>query len=207
MMAIGGSVRGGVYGTAASLDPSPANPTLENNGADVRYETPVTSMRWLLAQGFDAVASAAETAAARLNFHRLTSWTAVFAKTLLREYQLAQTLLCHPTDAFPIQDALGDLDAIDLAVAYGVPVAEDGPSLAVAAVTLRAGHRFDGAALGKALSVLPSAERPDIVHVVDEIPVTTWYRPATGALRAAGVGHSGRVGVLMTNRPEWIAAV
>ncbi|MBI4485793.1 MAG: DUF1501 domain-containing protein, partial [Acidobacteria bacterium] len=39
MMAIGGAVRGGIYGTAASLDPNPANPTLENNGADVRYET------------------------------------------------------------------------------------------------------------------------------------------------------------------------
>ena len=39
MMAMGGAVRGGIYGTAASLDPNPANPTLENNGADVRYET------------------------------------------------------------------------------------------------------------------------------------------------------------------------
>ena len=39
MMVIGGAVRGGIYGTAASLEPSPANPTLENNGADVRYET------------------------------------------------------------------------------------------------------------------------------------------------------------------------
>ena len=39
MMAIGGGVRGGLYGTAASLNPSPANPTLENNAADVRYET------------------------------------------------------------------------------------------------------------------------------------------------------------------------
>jgi uncharacterized protein (DUF1501 family) len=39
MMAIGGAVRGGIYGTAASLDPNPANPTLENTGADVRYET------------------------------------------------------------------------------------------------------------------------------------------------------------------------
>jgi uncharacterized protein (DUF1501 family) len=39
MMAIGGMVRGGIYGTAASLDPNPANPTLENNGADVRHET------------------------------------------------------------------------------------------------------------------------------------------------------------------------
>jgi uncharacterized protein (DUF1501 family) len=39
MMAIGGMVRGGIYGTAASLDPNPANPTLENNGGDIKYET------------------------------------------------------------------------------------------------------------------------------------------------------------------------
>src|SRR6267142_3663087 len=39
MMAIGGAVRGGIYGTAASLDPSPGNPTLENAGGDVTYET------------------------------------------------------------------------------------------------------------------------------------------------------------------------
>ncbi|MBI4265871.1 MAG: DUF1501 domain-containing protein [Acidobacteria bacterium] len=37
MMAIGGTARGGIFGTAASLDPG--NPTLENSGADVRYET------------------------------------------------------------------------------------------------------------------------------------------------------------------------
>jgi uncharacterized protein (DUF1501 family) len=39
MMAIGGTVRGGIYGNAPSLDPNPANPTLENNGGDVKYET------------------------------------------------------------------------------------------------------------------------------------------------------------------------
>jgi uncharacterized protein (DUF1501 family) len=39
MMAMGGGVRGGIYGTAASLDPAASNPTLENAGADVRYET------------------------------------------------------------------------------------------------------------------------------------------------------------------------
>jgi uncharacterized protein (DUF1501 family) len=37
MFAMGGAVRGGIYGTAASLDP--ASPTLENNGGDVTYET------------------------------------------------------------------------------------------------------------------------------------------------------------------------
>jgi uncharacterized protein (DUF1501 family) len=44
MMAIGGAVRGGVYGTAASLDPNPGNPTLENNGGDVRHETDFRSV-------------------------------------------------------------------------------------------------------------------------------------------------------------------
>jgi uncharacterized protein (DUF1501 family) len=39
MMAVGGAVRGGIFGTAASLDPNPSNPTLENSGGDVRYET------------------------------------------------------------------------------------------------------------------------------------------------------------------------
>jgi uncharacterized protein (DUF1501 family) len=39
MMAMGGTVQGGLYGTAASLNPDPQNPTLENNGGDVTYET------------------------------------------------------------------------------------------------------------------------------------------------------------------------
>jgi uncharacterized protein (DUF1501 family) len=37
MMVLGGSVRGGIFGTAASL--SPGHPTLENNSGDVRHET------------------------------------------------------------------------------------------------------------------------------------------------------------------------
>jgi len=53
MMAIGGGVRGGIYGTAPSLSPDPSNPTLENNATDVRYETDFRSVyarvidRWL----------------------------------------------------------------------------------------------------------------------------------------------------------------
>jgi uncharacterized protein (DUF1501 family) len=42
MFAMGGGVRGGLYGTAASLDPN--SPTLENNGGDVRYETDFRSV-------------------------------------------------------------------------------------------------------------------------------------------------------------------
>ena len=44
MMAMGGRVNGGLYGTAADLSPDPKNPTLENNAADVRYETDFRSV-------------------------------------------------------------------------------------------------------------------------------------------------------------------
>jgi uncharacterized protein (DUF1501 family) len=44
MMALGGTVRGGIYGTAARLSPTPDNPTLENNGGDVRHETDFRSV-------------------------------------------------------------------------------------------------------------------------------------------------------------------
>jgi uncharacterized protein (DUF1501 family) len=39
MMALGGLVRGGLYGTAARLRSDPANPDLENAAGDVRHET------------------------------------------------------------------------------------------------------------------------------------------------------------------------
>lgn len=42
MMVLGGLVRGGLYGTAASL--APGSPTLENNSGDVRYETDFRSV-------------------------------------------------------------------------------------------------------------------------------------------------------------------
>ena len=44
MMVMGGRVNGGLYGSAPSLNPDPANPTLENAAADVRYETDFRSV-------------------------------------------------------------------------------------------------------------------------------------------------------------------
>jgi len=90
-----------------------------------------------------------------------------------------------PVFTGPIRDALGSLPAVDLAVAYGVPAG--GFETSVAAVTLRAGRELDARDITDALMGLEPAERPSIVHVVESIPVTTWYRPVTGPLRAAGI--------------------
>ncbi len=94
--------------------------------------------------------------------------------------------------SFPILDALGDVDAIDLAAVYSVPAETEGRAVAIAAVEVRKGSKLDGRTVTRALSILAPSDRPDIVHVVNEIPVTTWYRPNTAALRAAGAPKPGR---------------
>jgi len=96
-----------------------------------------------------------------------------------------------PVPSVPIRDALEGLPAVDLAVAYGLPAGRDGDELAAAAVSLRAGRALRAQDLTGALAVLPHAARPALVQVVDEVPVTTWYRPLTTALRARGVPAAG----------------
>jgi putative long chain acyl-CoA synthase len=63
--------------------------------------------------------------------------------------------------------------------------------LVVAAITLRAGHALEPAELDAALAGLHPDHRPTVIHVVAEIPVTTWFRPATEGLRAAGIPEAG----------------
>ncbi len=94
--------------------------------------------------------------------------------------------------AFPIQDAFGDLPAVDLVTVYPVerrpgPGGEPRPPVAVAAVTLRRDQDLSASDISAALEPLDPEHRPDVVHVVDEIPLTTWFRPTTGALREAGL--------------------
>jgi putative long chain acyl-CoA synthase len=92
-----------------------------------------------------------------------------------------------PVFTTPIRDALGELGEVDLAVSYGVPAHAGDHQLAVAAVTLRAGHDLTAKEVSRALSRLAETQRPLVVRVVDRIPVTTWYRPMTGPLRAEGI--------------------
>lgn len=44
MLAMGGRVNGGLYGTAPNLNPDASNPTLENSAGDVRFETDFRSV-------------------------------------------------------------------------------------------------------------------------------------------------------------------
>jgi uncharacterized protein (DUF1501 family) len=55
MMVLGGMVRGGLHGTAASL--APGHPTLENSSGDVRYETDFRSVYARLLDGWLGVNS------------------------------------------------------------------------------------------------------------------------------------------------------
>jgi putative long chain acyl-CoA synthase len=90
-----------------------------------------------------------------------------------------------------IRDALGGLPAVDLAVAYGVPIGEGGSQIAVAAATVRRGCELEPGDVTAAMRSLERRQRPMIVRVVPEIPVTTWYRPRTGPLREAGIPEPG----------------
>jgi putative long chain acyl-CoA synthase len=96
-----------------------------------------------------------------------------------------------PVFTTPIRDVLGDLPAAELVVAYGVSPRGGPPELAVAAVTLRPGQELNARQLGRALRGLEPAQRPAVVHVVESIPLTTWYRPITGPLRRVGIPTPG----------------
>ncbi len=96
-----------------------------------------------------------------------------------------------PVFSTPIRDALGGIPAVDLTLAYGVASEGERAALAVAAVTLRYGAVLKARDLSQALAALPPEERPAVVHVVESIPVTTWFRPRTERLREAGIPEPG----------------
>ena len=96
-----------------------------------------------------------------------------------------------PVYTTPIRDALGELPAVDLAVAYGIAPRGSGEQVAVAAITLREGREASAEDIAAALAVLPRRLRPTVVRVVERIPVTTWFRPMTGPLKDEGIPEPG----------------
>ncbi|WP_067892595.1 AMP-binding protein [Nocardia vaccinii] len=95
-----------------------------------------------------------------------------------------------PVYAQPIVDALNDISAVDMEVAFGYTAAP-GRTLAVAGVSVREGYRLDPKDVTEALRSLDPARRPDLVYLVDEIPRSSTYRPSTRAVEAAFELRSG----------------
>ncbi|GAB2642408.1 acyl-CoA synthetase [Prescottella soli] len=90
-----------------------------------------------------------------------------------------------PVFTQPIVDALGEMPQVDLAVAYGLPAGGD--QVAVAAFTVHDGRVPSAAEITATLAQLPLAQCPDVVHVVDEIPLGASYRPRAAELQAGGM--------------------
>ncbi|QBJ94705.1 acyl-CoA synthetase [Rhodococcus sp. ABRD24] len=90
-----------------------------------------------------------------------------------------------PVFTQPIVDVLDQMPQVDLAVAYSV--AAGAHDVAVAAFTVHDGRVPSVAEVGAALGQLPEDQRPDLVHVVDQIPIGATYRPSAAELQAAGL--------------------
>ncbi|MET0994472.1 MAG: AMP-binding protein, partial [Mycobacterium sp.] len=95
-----------------------------------------------------------------------------------------------PVYTSPINDAVGRLGAVDLAVTYGVDAG--GHQLAVTALELCPGGSIPSADLSGALADLPVGNPPDIVHVVPQMTLSATYRPVVSPLRAAGIPKASR---------------
>ncbi|MGE2719799.1 acyl-CoA synthetase [Mycolicibacterium celeriflavum] len=92
--------------------------------------------------------------------------------------------------ASTVNDAVGCLGSVNLAVTYGVQA--NGRQLAVTALELRPGGSIPSADLSEALADLAVGEPPDIVHVVPSMSLSASYRPLVSPLRAEGVPKPSR---------------
>lgn len=95
-----------------------------------------------------------------------------------------------PVFSAAVNDTVGRIGAVDLAVTYRVAVGDR--ELAVSAVVLRPGGSVPTADLNEALARLPVGAAPDFVHVVPEMKLSATYRPLLGPLRSAGIPKPSR---------------
>jgi putative long chain acyl-CoA synthase len=96
------------------------------------------------------------------------------------------TTLAGPLYPALVDDALGSLPGVDLAVTYPIDLRSHG--ITVSAVSVLPGHQLSADDLNAVLAGHPQTVGPDVVRVVDAIPITAWYRPHAGGLAAEGLG-------------------
>ncbi|WP_319444818.1 MULTISPECIES: acyl-CoA synthetase [unclassified Mycobacterium] len=95
-----------------------------------------------------------------------------------------------PVFGAAVNDAVGRVGAVDLAVTYRV---QDGSrTLAVTALALAPGGSVPTADLNEAIAGLVVGFPPDFIHVVPDMKLSASYRPLLAPLRAAGVPKPAR---------------
>jgi len=89
----------------------------------------------------------------------------------------------------PIEAALAELGFVDLAAVYGVELEGLDAEIPVAAVTLRRDAKLDPVALRRKLTDrLPEPQRPLVVRVLENLPLTAGQRVRRSTLRSEGLG-------------------
>lgn len=89
-----------------------------------------------------------------------------------------------------VEDVLtSEQDVVDLAAVYGVRLPESDSDIPVAALTLRPGTKLDPVALRQAVEHrLPAHQRPLVLRLVDQLPMTAGHRTRKRTLRREGLG-------------------
>ncbi len=107
-----------------------------------------------------------------------------------------------PIPSIPIEDAVAAADAVALAVAYGVRLEGGRSEIPVAAVELRPEKELSAEELARAVEPLPPSERPAVVRIVDDLPLTAGFRPLKEPLRREGVDPARAQGRALWLDPE-----
>jgi putative long chain acyl-CoA synthase len=96
----------------------------------------------------------------------------------------------------PIEDVLtAELHFVDLSAVYGVALAEGEAEVLVAAITLRSGAKLDpGALRAKVTGRLAPPQRPRVIRVLPELPLTAGQRIRRSVLRRDGFGFGSGAG-------------
>ncbi len=95
-----------------------------------------------------------------------------------------------PVYASAINDVVGRLRSVDMAVTYPVP--GNGRVLAITGLELCPGGSVTAADLSEALAELVVGNPPDVVHLVPKMALSASYRPLVTPLRSKGVPKASR---------------